>query len=100
MGRPLRTSRPCASIRYVGLPDKLVYVVVVPVVQAVDVVEPSVPARPLPITYTSLSEARHPISIDKQTVAEVEVLNLYLMLPCCYAIKDVLVLAWKGETIG
>ena len=79
---------------------KLVDVVVEAVVYAVDVVEPSAPSCPLTITYPSLSEARHPTTIDKQPVAEVEVLCLYPMLTGCYAVNDALVLAWEGETIG
>jgi hypothetical protein len=39
---------------------KLVYVVVVTVVQAVDLAQPSVPACPLPIAYASPGEARYP----------------------------------------
>jgi hypothetical protein len=81
--------------------QELVYVVVVSVVYAVvDVVERSAPSCPLTITYPSLSEARHPTTIDKQPVAEVEVLCLYPMLTGCYAVNDALVLAWEGETIG
>src|SRR5215208_3725465 len=41
--------------------QKLVDVVVEAVVYAVDVGKPSVPACPLPMTYPSLSEARHPV---------------------------------------
>src|SRR5215212_5670978 len=70
---------------------------VVEVVQAVDVVEPSVPACPLPITYPTLSEARHPYAIGIKAVSEVEILNLYPMLTRRYAIDDVLVLANGGE---
>ena len=55
-------------------------VVVEAVVYAVDVSLPTAPACPLPITYTSLSEACDPTTINNQTVAEVEVLYLYLML--------------------
>jgi hypothetical protein len=72
--------------------------VVEAVVYAVDVGKPSVPMRPLTIIYTAVGEGRHPDSIGIQTV--VEVLYLYPMLNCCYAVNDVLVLAWEGETIG
>jgi hypothetical protein len=82
------------------LGHKLINVVVVAVVYAVDVGKPTVPTRPLPITYPTLCEARHPTTIDIQTIAEVEVFYLYLMLTCCYAVNDALVLAWEGETIG
>jgi hypothetical protein len=47
--------------------------------------------RPLPITYPSLGEGRHLNAIGILTVAEV--LYLYPMLTCCYAVNDVLVLA-------
>ena len=73
---------------------------VVAVVYAVDVGKPTVPACPLPIADPTLSEANHPATIDIHTVAKVEVLYLYPMLTCCYAVNDVLVLAWEGETIG
>jgi hypothetical protein len=44
------------------------------------------PASPLPITHPTLSEARRTDTIiDNQTVAEVEVLYLYLMLTGCPA---------------
>jgi hypothetical protein len=66
----------------------------------VDVAQPSVPACPLPIAYSSLGEARHLDAIGEKTVAEVEVLYLYLMLTRCYGSDDVLALAWEGETIG
>ena len=65
-----------------------------------DVGEPTGPACPLTIACPALSEARHPDTIGQKTVAEVEVLYLYPMLNCCYAVNDVLVLAWEGETIG
>ena len=52
-----------------ALGHELVHVVVVSVVQAVDVVKPSVPARPLPITYPPLGEGRHPNTIGLRTVA-------------------------------
>ena len=70
------------------------------VVYGVDVAKPPAPARPLTITYPTLSKRRHPTTLDKQTVAEVEV--LYLMLTCCYGINDILVLTdeGKGRTSG
>jgi hypothetical protein len=51
------------------LGQKLVYVVVVAVVYAVDVAQPTAPACPLPITYPALGEARHPNYIGRQAVA-------------------------------
>jgi hypothetical protein len=66
----------------------------------VDISKPTVPASPLSIADPTLSEANHPATIGIDAVAEVEVLYLYLMLTCCYAGNDVLVLAWEGETIG
>jgi hypothetical protein len=74
--------------------------VVEAVVYAVDVIQPTVPACPLPITYMSFGEGRNPTTIDKQTVDKVEVLYLYPMLTCCYAVNDVPVFAWEGEPIG
>src|SRR5215207_5494109 len=71
---------------------KLVNVMVVAVVYAVDVRYPSAPACPLPIAYPSLSEARHPTTIGINAVAEIEVLYLYLMNTSCYGSNDVLVL--------
>ncbi len=71
---------PVLSIRYMRLGHKLVDVVIVAVVYAMDVAQPTVPACPLPITNPTLSEGRHPTTIDKQTVAEVEVLYFYPML--------------------
>src|SRR5215213_2066559 len=52
---------------------------------------------PLPITHPTFSEARHPTTIDKQTVAEVKVLYLYPMLAGCHASNDVLVLTDRGK---
>jgi hypothetical protein len=78
---------------------QLVGIVVVAVVLAVDVVEPTVPACPLTITYPSLCERRLVDIIGEKPVAEVEVLYLYPMLTRCRGINDVLVLAWEGETI-
>jgi hypothetical protein len=43
------------------------------------------PACPLPITHLTLSEARHTDTISEKTVAEVEILYLYLMLTGCPA---------------
>jgi hypothetical protein len=82
------------------LGHELIDVVVVAVVQAVDVVEPTVPACPITVTYTPFGEARHPDTIGIQAIAEVKVLYLYPMLTCCYASNDVLVFAWEGETMG
>jgi hypothetical protein len=48
----------------------------------------------------SFGEGRNPTTIDKQTVAKVEVLYLYPMLTCCYAVNGVPVFAWEGEPIG
>jgi hypothetical protein len=69
------------------LRHELIDVVVVAVVFAVDVAQPSAPARPLPITDPILSEGRYPTTIDKQPVAEVEVFYLYPMLTRCYGSK-------------
>jgi hypothetical protein len=68
----------------------------------VDVCKPTVPACPLPITYTPLSEGRYPNAIGIQAVAKVEVLYLYLPLTGCYSSRDVLVLTdgGKGRTFG
>jgi hypothetical protein len=63
----------------------------------VDVSKPSVPACPLTIAYPSLSEANHPATIGIDTIAEVEVLYLYLMLARYDGSNDVLVLADGGE---
>jgi hypothetical protein len=52
-----------------ALGHKLVYVVVVTVVEAVDVVQLAVPARPLAIAYPTLGEARHVDAIGIHTVA-------------------------------
>src|SRR5215208_7799796 len=62
------------------------------VVNAVDVCKPTVPTRPLPIAHPTLSEANHPATIGIHTVAEVEVLYLYLMLARYDGGNDVLVL--------
>src|SRR5215212_5287800 len=51
------------------LGHKLVDVVVEAVVDGVDVVEPSVPPRPLAVTDPPLGEARHPDTISIQAVA-------------------------------
>jgi hypothetical protein len=75
----------------------LVDVVVEAVVKAVDVSKPTVPACPLAITYPSLSEARHPTTIDMQSVADVEVLYLNQMLTGIHSIRDVLILADGGK---
>jgi hypothetical protein len=82
---------------YEALGYKLINVVVVAVVYAVDVLQVSAPACPLAVTYPTLSKRRHPDAISIQTIAEVEVLHLYLMLTSCYAINDVLVLADGGK---
>jgi hypothetical protein len=82
------------------LGHKLIDVVVVAVVYAVDITYPATRARPLTVAYPTLGEAHHPNVIGIQTVAEVEVFYLHPMLICCHAINDVLVLAWEGETIG
>ena len=55
--------------RQVPLGRESVNVVVEAVAYAVDVGKPTVPARPLPMTYPSLSEARHPYSISIQAAA-------------------------------
>src|SRR5215213_6612385 len=67
------------------------------VVKAVDVSKPTVPACPLPIAYTTLSEANHPATIGIDAIAEVEVLYLYPMLACHNSSNDVLVLTNGGE---
>jgi hypothetical protein len=57
---------------------------------------PSLPfLRATPDNYPAHSEGCHPTTIDIQTVVEVEV--LYLMLTCCHASRDVLVLADGGK---
>ena len=72
---------------------------VVAVVKAVDVCQPTAPTCPLPVAYPSLSEANDPATIGIDAVAEVEVLYLYLMLARDNGSNDVLVLAGEGETI-
>ena len=52
---------------------------------------------PTPGNLSSLGEARHPYAVSIQTVAEVEVFYLYLMLTCCRARNDVLMLTDGGE---
>ena len=54
------SSAPFARSGYEVLCHKLVDVVVETVVKAVDVSKPTVPVCPLPITYPTFSEARHP----------------------------------------
>ncbi len=81
------------------LGHKLINVVVVAVVYAMDVVHPPAPTRPLPITCPTVSE---PSNTGNQisrveAIAEVEVLYLYLMLTGCYASTDVLVLTDGGK---
>src|SRR5215217_1565048 len=88
---------PVCSERYLRLGHKFVDVVVVSVVNAVDVVEPSVPTRPLPIANPSLGEGRYPDTIGVQAVAEIEVLHLHPMLAGHHAIGDVLMFANGGE---
>ena len=63
------SSAPFARSGYEVLCHKLVDVVVETVVKAVDVSQPTVPACPLPITYPTFSEARHPDTIGLQAVA-------------------------------
>jgi len=58
----------------------------------VDVAQPSAPACPLAIPDPTLSEADHPATIGINTVAEVEVLYLYLMLASHNSSNDILVL--------
>ena len=71
-----------------ALGHKLVYVVVVAVVEAVDVTQVPVPARPLAVAYPALGEARHPHAIDEKTVSEVKVLHLYPMHAGRHAIDN------------
>ena len=66
------------------LGHELVDVVVVAVVYAVDVAQPTVPACPLWITHPPLREADHPGTIGINTVVEVEVLYLDLLHTGCY----------------
>ena len=63
------SSAPFARSGYEVLCHKLVDVVVETVLKAVDVIQPTVPACPLPITYPTFSEARHPDTIGLQAVA-------------------------------
>jgi hypothetical protein len=79
------------------LRHKLVYVVVVAVIQAVDVLQVPAPERPLTIAYPTFGERRYLDAISIQSVTEVEVLNLYLMLTSHHAINNVLVLADGGK---
>jgi hypothetical protein len=88
---------PVRSIRYMRLGQKLIDVVVVAVVYAVDVGKPAVPACPLTVAYPPLGEARHPTTIEIQTIAEVEVLYLYLMLTRYDGSNDVLMLTNGGK---
>ncbi len=64
-GRSLATC-PAHSIRYMRLGHKLIYIVVVAVVYAMDVTMPTVPACPRPITDTTLGEGCHPGTIAMQ----------------------------------
>jgi hypothetical protein len=79
------------------LGHKLIDVVVVAVVDAVDVVQPSAPACSLTIAYPPLSERRHLHTIGIQPLAEVEVLHLDLMLTGYHATNNVLVLTDGGK---
>src|SRR5215210_5963169 len=79
------------------LGHKLVYVMVVAVLKAMDISKPTAPACPLPITYPSLGERCHPDAIGEKPIAEVEVLYLDPMLARRHAIGDVLVPANGGE---
>jgi hypothetical protein len=93
------TCRPGVSGAWVGevLRHKLIDVVVVAIVDAVDVAKPAVPACPLPVAYPTLSEANHPATMGIDAIAEVEVLYLYLMLTRYDGSNDVLMLADGGE---
>jgi integrase len=71
--------------------------VVEAVVKAVDVVQPTVPACPLPITYPTLGEEYYLKTISEKTVAEVEVLYLDSMLTCCHAANGLLMLTDGGK---
>jgi hypothetical protein len=62
------------------------------VVKAVDVSKPTVSAHPLTIAYPTLSEANHPGAIGLDTIADVEVLYLYLVPARANGRNDVLVL--------
>src|SRR5829696_7987167 len=70
------------SLRYVRLRHKLINVVIVAIVYAVDVAQTPVPACPLTVAQTTFSEGCHPNTIGIQTVAEVEILCLYRMKSC------------------
>ena len=77
------------------LGHKLIYVVVVAVIHAVNVSKPSAPTCPLAITRPTVSEpsnAGNQIS-RVEAIAEVEVLHLYLMLTGLDAHRQVLVFA-------
>jgi hypothetical protein len=80
------------------LSHKLVYIVVVAIVHAMDLAQPPVPACPLAIPDPTLGERSDLDPIGEKPVAEIEVLYLYLMLTC-YAISDVRVLTRERETI-
>src|SRR5215207_2096222 len=84
---------------YLRLGHEFVYVVVVAVVQAMDVVEPAVPACPLPIAYPTLGERCHPNTISIQTITEVEILYFDLMLTGCHGSTEILVLT-NGDKGG
>ena len=60
------------------LGHKLIDVVVIAVVDAVDVVQPSAPACSLTITYSTLREGRHLHTIGIQPLAEAEIFDLVL----------------------
>jgi hypothetical protein len=68
------------------LGDKLIDVVVVAVINAVDDLWPSAPTCPLTIACPTLNKRRHLHSIGVQTIAEVEVFYLNLMPASCHAL--------------
>ena len=61
------------------LSHKLINVVVVAVIYAVDVLKPSAPKRPLTIAHPTLGKRGHLDNVGVKPVAEVEVLYLNLI---------------------
>jgi hypothetical protein len=76
-----------------ALGHKLVYVMVVTVVNAVDVTQLTVPACPLAIAYPTPGKADSSTTIGINTVAKIEVLYLYLILASHNGSNDILELA-------
>src|SRR5215207_1121849 len=77
------------------LGQQLVYIVVIPIVQAGG--ESASPHGPLTIAHTPISKGRYPNTVRIQTVAEVEVLDFHRVRTSSNASNQVLVLAVGGK---